>query len=339
MSAFYRLNALVVLLTLVVIMVGAFVRLSDAGLSCPDWPGCYGQLVVPESHAETAAANRAFPERPLEAAKAWKEMIHRYLAGTLGMLILALAVLAWLRRDQLGQQRVLPPIILGLVVFQALLGMWTVTLLLKPLIVTSHLLGGMATLALVWLCLLRQGGHLQRLPGGRGLRWLAGLALVVLVGQIFLGAWTSTNYAAYSCTGFPTCHGQQWWPQTDFVRAFTLWHGLGINYAHGILGAVARATIHWTHRLGALVTIVVVLLLALRLWRLGVADGRWRVLACVLVAAVALQAGIGVATVLLRVPLPIAVAHNGGAALLLLAVMTTAHAAWCAGPVSTKFRV
>lgn len=339
MSVFYRLNALAVVLTLVVIMVGAFVRLSDAGLSCPDWPGCYGQIIVPESPAEAVAANQAFPHRPLEAAKAWKEMVHRYLAGTLGMLILALAVLAWLRRDVVGQQRALPGILLGLVIFQALLGMWTVTLLLKPLIVTSHLLGGMATLALLWLCLLRQGRHLHGLEGARGLRWLAGLALAVLVLQIFLGAWTSTNYAAYACPDFPSCRGQGWWPETDYARAFTLWHGLGINYEHGILGSAARATIHWTHRLGALLTVAVVLLLTARLWWLGARDVRWRGLAGLLLAAVAVQAGLGITTVVLRVPLWAAVAHNGGAALLLLAVMATVHAVWWAGPISTNSRV
>lgn len=339
MSAFYRLNALTVLLTLVVIMVGAFVRLSDAGLSCPDWPGCYGELVVPESQADAAAGGLAFPHRPLEVSKAWKEMVHRYLAGTLGLLILAMTVLAWLRRDTIGQQRALPTALLGLVMFQALLGMWTVTLLLKPLIVTAHLLGGMATLALLWLCLLRQGGHLRGLAGASGLRWMTGVALLVLVVQIFLGAWTSTNYAAYACLDFPSCHGQGWWPETDFARAFTLWHGLAVNYQHGILNSVARATIHWTHRVGALVTAGVLLLLAARLWWLGGTDKRWRRLAGVLVAALVLQAGLGISAVLLRVPLWAAVAHNGGAALLSLAVMTIVHAAWCAGSVPAKYRV
>lgn len=334
MSVFYRLAALTVLLTLVVIMLGAFVRLSDAGLSCPDWPGCYGEWVVPETQAEAAAGQLSFPKRPLDVSKAWKEMIHRYLAGTLGLLILALTVLAWVRRNEPDQQRVLPTVLLGVVIFQALLGMWTVTLLLKPLVVTAHLLGGMATLALLWLCLLRQGNHLRGLPAAPGLRWMTGFALLVLVAQIFLGAWTAANYAAYACLDFPTCHGNSWWPETNFVRAFTLWHGLAINYQHGILNSVARATIHWTHRLGALVTAVVFLLLAARLWFLGAADRRWRPLAGLLVAALVLQAGLGIAMVLLRIPLWAAVAHNGAAALLLLATMTVVHAAWRADPAA-----
>ena len=162
-------------------------------------------------------------------------MIHRYLAGTLGLLILTLAVLAWRWRGEPGQQKWLPTILVGLVAFQSLLGMWTVTLLLKPLIVTAHLFGGMATLALLWWCLLRQGGHLRGLAAAPSLRAAAVVALVVLVGQIFLGAWTSSHYAALACPDFPTCHNQ-WWPETDFASAFTLWQGLGTNYEYGVLG-------------------------------------------------------------------------------------------------------
>lgn len=339
MSIFYRLNALTVLLALALVMFGAFVRLSDAGLSCPDWPGCYGELVVPETQADAAAGPMTFPERPLEEGKAWKEMIHRYLAGALGLLILAMAVLAWVqRRSAFELQRVLPTALLGLVIFQALLGMWTVTLLLQPLIVTAHLLGGMATLALLWLCLLRQGNHLAGLAGNADLRWMAGGTLAVLVVQIFLGGWTSTNYAAYACSAFPSCLGQSWWPDTDFATAFTLWHPLGINYQYGVMTAEARATIHWVHRLGALVTTIVIALLASRFWSLGHVDKRWRILATVLVAALALQLGLGIAIVVFEVPLPVAVAHNGGAALLLLAVMTVVHAAWRARCVQEKPR-
>lgn len=327
MSVFYRINALTVLLAFVVITVGAFVRLSDAGLGCPDWPGCYGHLDVPESQAETAVANAAFPERPVEAGKAWKEMVHRYLAGALGLLILTMAVLAWRRWHVIGQQRVLPVVLLGVVVFQALLGMWTVTLLLKPLIVAAHLLGGMATLALLWLCLLRQGSHLRGMAGVSGLRVIATIALAVLLAQLFLGAWTSSNYAALACPDFPTCQAR-WWPETDFARAFKLWHGLGINYEYGILDSVPRATIHWTHRIGALITTVVMMLVAARLWLLGGGDQRWRRLAVALVAVTMLQIGLGIATVVLHLPLSVAVAHNGGAALLLLTVMTICHAAW-----------
>ena len=331
MDKFHRINFATVILCFVVITLGAFVRLSDAGLGCPDWPGCYGHLTVPE-HGATQVA--AFPERPLEQHKAWKEMIHRYLAGGLGLLILALAVMAWRARAAPHQQVVLPLAALGLVIFQAALGMWTVTLLLKPLIVTAHLLGGMTLLALLLLSLLRQGRHCSFWAAGgrrRGLRLLAGLALVVLVVQIFLGAWTSTNYAALACTDFPTCHGQIW-PETDFGEAFTLWRGLGINYEFGVLDSVPRSTIHMVHRVGALVTAVVMLVLAAYLIALGRRTRRWSGLGLALVGALALQLLIGITTVVLHLPLAVAVAHNGGAALLLCVVMTINHASWKATP-------
>lgn len=331
-SNFYRINLLALILCFAVVTVGAYVRLSDAGLGCPDWPGCYGHLVgVPEQSEHVAAANRTFPDRPVEAGKAWKEMVHRYLAGILGLLILAMAVLAWVWRGR--PPHALPTVLLGLVIFQALLGMWTVTLLLKPLIVSAHLLGGMALLALLLICLLRQGDHLRGWAAAapQRLRLFAGAGLAILIGQIFLGAWTSANYAALACPDFPTCQGA-WWPETDFPAAFTLWHGLGQNYEYGILDSVPRATIHLTHRIGAIVTAVVLLGLAAAVYRRGRDDGRWRIPAGLLVAAVLLQITLGVAAVLGHLPLPLAVAHNGGAALLLLTVMAINHAAWSAVP-------
>ncbi|MDT0634237.1 COX15/CtaA family protein [Spectribacter hydrogenoxidans] len=327
---FYRLNLLTIALAFVVITVGAYVRLADAGLGCPDWPGCYGHLDVPALGAETEAANAAFPERPVEAPKAWKEMIHRYLASTLGLLILAMAWMAWRRRKRAHQQRVLPWMLVGLVIFQGILGMWTVTWLLKPLVVTAHLLGGMTTLALLWWCLLRQGRHFSGWAAWSRLRLLAGVALVALFAQLFLGAWTSTNYAALACPDFPTCQGQ-WWPDTDYAQAFTLWHGLGINYEYGVLDAEPRATIHWVHRLGAIVVAVVMLVLASVLWRAGGRDDRWRWLASALLLAVTLQIVLGITAVVAHLPLLVAVAHNGGAALLLLVLMAVNHASWQMG--------
>ena len=157
LSSYTRLAVATTVLAFIVVVLGAFVRLSNAGLSCPDWPGCYGQLGVPQTQTAIETANAAFPERPVDVPRAWKEMIHRYLAGFLGIAILALAVFAWRRRQRPGQLLALPVGLVGLVLFQALLGMWTVTLLLKPLVVTAHLLGGFATLALLWWLSLRQG--------------------------------------------------------------------------------------------------------------------------------------------------------------------------------------
>ncbi len=330
-SLFYRLAVFTTLLTLVLVMLGAYVRLSDAGLGCPDWPGCYGHLIgVPEAEHHVSAANEAYPQRPVEAPKAWKEMVHRYVAGALGLLILALAAMAWRNRHRPEQPVALPFGLLVLVIFQALLGMWTVTLLLKPLVVSAHLLGGMATLALLFWLMLKSGAHLQSLTAraAGALRGFALAALVVLVLQIFLGAWTSTNYAALACPDFPTCQGR-WWPATDLREAFTLWRGLGVNYEYGVLENTPRLTIHLIHRIGALITLLV--MLGLAAWLIcGQRAGAWRGLGLALLAAVALQVGLGVSIVLLHLPLPLAVAHNGGAALLLLVLVAINHAAFAA---------
>ncbi len=311
----FRLGCAATLLTLAVVVLGAWVRLSDAGLGCPDWPGCYGHAGVPAAEGEIAAANAAYPERPVEVGKAWREMIHRYLAGTLGLVIAVIAVVAVVRRARIGIT--LPLVLLGLVVFQALLGMWTVTLLLKPLIVLAHLLGGLTILALLaWMTL----SHAPRLPAWSHPRWLRGLALgalAVLVMQIALGGWTSTNYAALACTDLPTCQGQ-WWPQTDFEIAFVPWHGLGIDYEGGILDGPARTAIHLSHRIGAIAAAGVVLALAIAC--LVVARERGlRIAGGGLIGLLALQLGLGLANVAWLLPLPVATAHNGGAALLLLA--------------------
>ncbi|MET0068283.1 MAG: COX15/CtaA family protein [Candidatus Thiodiazotropha sp.] len=313
----YRLSLLTALLAFCVILVGAYVRLSDAGLGCPDWPGCYGQMVVPDalpaSHLDDPSQTR-----PLHRGKAWKEMIHRYLAGTLGLLILLLAVLAWRNRADPAQPRLLPGLLLGLVTLQAALGMWTVTLLVKPAIVTAHLLGGFATLVLLVLLAQKLRGKPLLAPQGLspGVYRHARLALLVLILQITLGGWTSTNYAALGCTDFPQCHAGQWWPQTDFGEAFTLWRGLGINYEFGVLEHDARATIHLSHRIGALLTLLAVGSLALRLLR-GPAPG-WSAPGVSLLLLLTLQVALGISNVLAQLPLPVAVAHNGVAALLLV---------------------
>lgn len=307
-------------LTFVVVVFGAYVRLSDAGLGCPDWPGCYGHIVIPSGEAWISAANEAYPERPVELFKAWVEMIHRHLAKLLGLLIIAMAVVAW-RESRRGRgTATLPIALVALVIFQGILGMWTVTLQLKPLVVTAHLLGGMSVLALLWAFVLSrsrwgEGIDPQRAAALRP--WaLAGMGAVVA--QIALGGWTSTNYAALACTDFPTCH-QQWWPAMDFSNAFVLWRGLGINYEYGVLDAEARVAIHVTHRLGAIVVALVLAGLAVALIRSG--DKLLRRLAALVVATLTMQIGLGIANVLWVLPLPVAVAHNGGAALLLLALV------------------
>ena len=320
----FRLTLFTSLLALCVIVMGAYVRLSDAGLGCPDWPGCYGQLDVPTAQHEIDAANAAYPQRPVETAKAWKEMVHRYLAGLLGLVILALAVLAWRRHQEPGQPLLLPSLLPGLILFQGLLGMWTVTLLVKPAVVTAHLLGGMATLSLLWLLTL------QLAPAGwQNIRWrrpgrllpLSIAGLTILIVQITLGGWTSTNYAATGCIEFPSCYGADWWPAMDFREAFVIWHGLGINYEYGILDSAARTAIHMSHRLGALVTALYFSGLCLYLLRQSASRAAHR-LAVGLLLLLLLQLALGITNVLAQLPLSVAVAHNGVAALLLLALLT-----------------
>ena len=308
----YRLAVFTALLAFCVILVGAYVRLSDAGLGCPDWPGCYGELVVPDQ-AEMPDDNPH--AKPLHTGKAWKEMIHRYLAGSLGLLILVLAVMAWLNRRGPDQPLWLPTLLLGLVIFQAALGMWTVTLLVKPAIVTAHLLGGFATFVLLVLLALRLRPSSSPPPvTALSTRRLALIGLAVLIVQISLGGWTSTNYAALGCSSFPGCYSDEFWPAMDFAEGFKLWRGLGINYEFGVLENDARAAIHMSHRIGALVTL---LILGLLIWRLMSRERNLRRAGALILILLLTQIGLGITNVLAHLPLPVAVAHNGVAALLL----------------------
>lgn len=311
----FTLAALATVLALVVVLLGAYTRLTHAGLGCPDWPGCYGFIGVPQTDAQLAHAERHFPETPVEAQKGWNEMVHRYFAGVLGLVILGLAVHALVRRGRDGQPLRLPLVLLGVVITQAAFGMWTVTLKLWPQVVTAHLLGGFTTLALLFLLSLRLSGALPALSLPTGLRRLAAAALALVIGQIALGGWVSSNYAAVACVDLPTCHGQ-WWPAMDFANGFHLTQHIGPNYLGGQLDSDARTAIHMTHRLGALLVTLTLLALA---WRLrGEGLGR---LAGLLLAVLALQVGLGISNVLFHLPLPVAVAHNGGGALLLLTLV------------------
>ena len=305
------------LLAMVVIVMGAYVRLSDAGLSCPDWPGCYGHLLVPSSAPEVALANTAFPDRPVLINRAWKEMIHRYLAAALGCLVALLAVIAWCRRSQPSQPVVLPIMLFILVTFQAALGMWTVTLLLKPIIVTAHLLGGMATLALLWWLWMRSTGIGH--PAIAGLSFWAVASVVVVVLQLALGGWTSANYAAMACIDFPTCRGM-WWPDMEFTESFYPWRELGQTSAGEPLTVAGLTAIQFTHRIGAVLTLLIVGVFAGISMRRG--DSGIQCVAALLIALLVIQASIGVATVLMARPLSFAVAHNAVAVLMLLTVLT-----------------
>ena len=303
-----------VVFAMCVIVLGAYVRLSDAGLGCPDWPGCYGKISVPTQSHEVAQANLDFPERAVEAHKAWKEMVHRYFAGILGFIVLALFIGAYKKRDEMALT--LPSILSVVILFQAALGMWTVTLQLKPIIVMAHLMGGMLTVSLLcWLALstsnirpYRYGGHVKQS--------MIVFGLVLVVVQIMLGGWTSSNYAALSCIGFPLCNGQVL-PEMNFTEAFVMWRGLGVNYEFGVLDAASRVAIQMTHRIGFVIVSVYLIWLSFRLMK----NRELMPLGLLLLSLLSTQVALGIANVTLGLPLLVAVAHNGVAALLLLSMV------------------
>jgi heme a synthase len=319
-SWFSKINLSALVLALIVIVLGAFVRLSDAGLGCPDWPGCYGQFTAPDNMEEITRAELQFPHLEIDSDKAWKEMLHRYLASLLGLLIIAMAVLAWRHKNKPQQQLVLPSLLVGLVIFQGMLGMWTVTHLLTPTIVTLHLLMGLLTLSLLfWSYLHARQDVLLLQPVNKNIRTGSRIALMVLTVQIFLGGWTSTNYAALYCPDFPTCGGH-WVPDMDFKAGFDFTHESGVNYEGGVLSTPAGVAVHVMHRLGALITMLVVGLLALLLLRREYSP-LLRKTAVILLTILFIQIALGIANVLLYLPLPLAVAHNAGAAILLMVVI------------------
>ena len=364
---FHRLAWAAVLLALVVIVFGGFVRLSNAGLSCPDWPTCYGKATWPTQDHEIAAANAGF-ERIVEVSKAWREQFHRHIAALLGLLVLTLALLAarkrkggvvsvlaasalvglsipvymgvgmapnhelsvalWLagelillvqalRWSNVDAAR-LSTLLLMVIVFQAVLGMWTVIWLVKPVIVMAHLMGGLLTLSLLtWLAWkTTPWGPLVSAEAPK-LRRLLWIGLVLLVVQIALGGWTSANYAALACgTDYPTCLGQ-WWPEQDYREAFILWRGIGVDYEGGVLDGPARVAIQMAHRLMAILVFGHLLMIAIKLLRstgLRYSGGLLLVLLCA-------QVALGISNIVLGLPLWVAVAHNAGAALLLFTVV------------------
>ncbi|MFN7136372.1 MAG: COX15/CtaA family protein [Thermomonas sp.] len=360
---FHRIAWLAVLLAAGVIVFGAFVRLSNAGLSCPDWPTCYGRAAWP-THADQVLDHAATAIRPVVPEKAWREQVHRMIAGLLGLLVFSLALLATRRRPQgwlhvLGAAAAVAVAIplymrgahvpasvlavaaellllsgalrwsnvdlarvstltLAVIIFQALLGMWTVTWLLKPVVVMGHLLGGLTTFALLTWTAWRATGRPLLSADARRLRMLVGIGLALLAVQIALGGWTSANYAALACGNeFPKCAGA-WWPAHDFREGFVLWRGIGVDYEGGILDNPARVAIQLAHRMMAVVVAGYVLLLALRLLRAPGLRG-WGALLGLLVCA---QFGLGMANVLLSLPLHVAVLHNAGAVLLLFLLVS-----------------
>lgn len=326
----YSWGLLATAIACVVVILGAFTRLSDAGLGCPDWPGCYGHLTWPTTDNAVAAAEALFPESPVEHDKTWPEMVHRYFAGLLGLLILCLTFVTWrwsIKAPHQTYPRIHILVLLALVILQGMFGMWTVTLKLWPQVVTAHLLGGFATLSLLWLFTLRASGHCWQLPSQLhrqlfSLKLLALLTLVAVLVQIALGGWTSSNYAALACTDLPECHGS-WWPAMDFAQAFNFAQDIGPNYLGGLLENEARTAIHVSHRLGAVVVSLLVLLLWWKLVSFGTVVTR--PIAWLLLVVLTCQIGLGISNVLGSLPLAVAVAHNAVGALLLLVIVTLMH--------------
>ena len=366
---FHRFAWLAVALTLCVVVFGSFVRLSDAGLSCPDWPTCYGRAAWPQA-AHEVNDHVASAIRPFENHKAWREQVHRHLAATLGLLVLLLAVLAARKRRHgiaqiavasllvaaaiplymhgehvaasvlalLGEAILLfaalrwsnvdlsrvSALTLAVIIFQALLGMWTVTWLLKPIVVMGHLLGGLTTFALLtWMAWRATHRPIRLMEADLLKRWVI-VGLVLLGVQIALGGWVSANYAALSCgagswsaNNFPKCVGQ-WWPPHDFGEGFVLWRGIGVDYEGGVLDGASRIAIQMAHRIGAVVVALYLLTFAVRLLR-SPGMRSWTVSLVLLIVA---QVTMGILNVKLALPLPVAVAHNAGAVLLLFVLVS-----------------
>ena len=314
MNFYKRLTFFATLLALIVVSFGAYTRLTDSGLGCPDWPGCYGTLRVPESIDQIEKAQAVYPDSPVEIEKAWIEMIHRYIAGILGIMILVIAFMSIRLREQINYSLKWPFFLLGLVIFQAALGMWTVTLLLKPAVVTSHLLGGMTVLGILTFLMHRNyGTHRENFVSNKFERKIIRFSLVLLFIQIALGGWTSTNYAALACTDYPTCHGSLI-PEMDFYNAFTIFRELGVTSIGEPLSLEALHAIQWVHRIGAIVLLVYLLFVAYIL-KVNQGFNMWR---NVLILVISLQFIIGIANLLLHLPIVLATLHNLGAALLVV---------------------
>ena len=320
----------VITVTFTVITLGAYVRLSHAGLGCPDWPGCYGFLIgVPDNAVEIAQAESAYEGSNVDIGKAWKEMIHRYLAGFLGIFIFIISYLFY--KHNTNKLFGISFFVSALVIFQATLGMFTVTWQLQPLIVMFHLVGGLAIISLLWLIFLRYNKFNYFKPiidirfdipkrKIKNLYAFAYLTLIVLVMQIMLGGWTSTNYAALACADFPRCNAS-WWPQMDFYNAFVVELATDLNYEFGRLDSPARVAIHFTHRIWAIFTTAAIILLSVFSF-LIIKSPFQKVLSLLLILFLGIQILLGVLNIKLGLPILVAVGHNGNAALLLMCLVT-----------------
>ncbi len=325
-----------VVLTALVVVLGAYTRLADAGLGCPDWPGCYGHMVAPITDAEIARAEQEHPWRPVDFPSAIKEMVHRYFAGGLILTVFVLMVLAWKNYRREDMPVGLATFVMALILLQAVLGMWTVTWKLKPIVVTGHLLGGFATLALLWLMVLRMRRIDICSAKGvtAGFKFAGFTGLIIVIAQIALGGWTSSNYAALSCPDFPTCQ-TQWWPPMDWAEGFVLWRGTGPNYEFGVLESDARTAIHMAHRIGAMLTFLYIVALSIKVMRADVSRVLKRIAGIVMIVLL-IQVSLGTSNIIFSLPLAVATAHNAVGAMLLLSMVTLVYAMYCRSGPNTK---
>ncbi len=314
MIFFKSITITTAVLAFCLVVFGSYVRISDAGLGCPDWPGCFGILTVPESQIAIDKAMANFPGRVIVTEKAWIEMIHRYVAGILGLLILVIGFYAFKYRKILEINMLLPYSLLGVVLFQATLGMLTVTLLLKPIIVTSHLIGGMLTLALLTAI---SAQHLNKnstlIIKNYLFFYIIRFSLVLIFLQIFLGGWTSTNYAGLACTDYPKCHGM-WFPDMDFQNAFSINRDLGKTPEGASISLSALQAIQWVHRLGAIIVTLYFIYLSYALMKYK----QLKLEATLLIILIIYQFLLGIANILLHLPVILAALHNFGAAALVV---------------------
>lgn len=322
MNNIKNLSLFGICLAFVVIALGAWTRLVDAGLGCPDWPGCYGFVVFPTNEAEIALAEARYPTFPYDINKAIPEVVHRYFAAALGFLAIIMVYYSFRQNENKNIRRWT----VGLLIFiccQGLFGYLTVSLLLLPIIVTAHLFGGFTTLTLFYLIFLMSGKFdiLKKMAIPK-LKTVAGIALAVLIFQIFLGVWTSTNYASLACADFPTCQGS-YVPEMDFKNGFNLNQEVGPNYLYGLLDNPSRVAIHYSHRVSAILVTVVFLILISKLWFSNAAP-----LASTIGILLLTQISLGIINVVYVLPLYVAIAHNLVAALLLLAIFTVNYLAW-----------
>ena len=304
-----------VLFALLVVSVGAYTRLADAGLGCPDWPGCYGFLTVPDQVDELNVATQRYPDAPVEFVKAWWEMGHRYIAGALLLLVFGILVMAYRGRQREDTPVKLASVLMFVILCQAAFGAWTVTLKLWPQVVTGHLLGGFTTLSLIWLLFLRQGGFSDVVSALPKPSLLAKTAFVAVVLQIALGGWVSSNYAALACYDFPSCDGT-YTPEINLQQGFNFLQSVGPNYLGGLMTNEARMAIHWVHRIGAVIVLLVVGGLVWQMVR------QVAVVGYLLLAALLTQITLGILNVVWVLPLLNATAHNTVGALLLLVLVT-----------------